>query len=82
MLILLSASGCLAIASAAFPVAIPIPTPAPIPVNTAIAAPIAIIVPVLSFTLLFFLYSISSFINNAVKNTNTYACKSPSNISK
>ena len=39
----LSASGCLAIASAAFPVAIPIPTPAPIPVNTATAAPIAII---------------------------------------
>ena len=41
LLILLSASGCLAIASTALDVAIPIPIPAPIPVKTAIPAPIA-----------------------------------------
>ena len=38
---MLSASGCLAIASTALLVALPIPSPAPIPVNTAIPAPIA-----------------------------------------
>ena len=41
LLILLSASGCLAIASVAAAVALPIPIPAPIPVNTATPAPIA-----------------------------------------
>ena len=40
--ILLSASGCLATASAAFPVAIPIPIPPPIQANAAIPAPIAV----------------------------------------
>ena len=41
LVILPSASGCLAIASTAYAVALPIPSPAPIPVNTAIPAPIA-----------------------------------------
>ena len=40
--ILLSASGCLATASAAFPVAIPIQIPPPIQANAAIPAPIAV----------------------------------------
>ena len=82
---MLSAYGCLAIASTALEVAIPIPIPAPIPVRTAIAAPIATNVDIIFSSsidkIMIFLnlisvypdYSIASLINSDVKNTNTYA---------
>ena len=54
--ILLSASGCLAIASTALDVARPIPIPAPIPVNAAKPAPIAINDVIMKQLLFFFLF--------------------------
>ena len=66
--ILLSASGCLATASAAFPVAIPIPIPPPIQANAAIPAPIAVKLiissvppPAAAVFFLFLLFSFSAF---------------------